>query len=411
MKVRAVQTASLQLVKETNQALLFNLIYQQGPVSRAELTQQTRLSPTTVSSLVEGLLRQDLVRETGARCSAASGRKPILLEVNAAGAGLLAFELTESACRCGLYNLLCQPVDCVQQPLDEPAHLGSQLAALAAELLSRHNLPPDRLAGMTIGVPGLVDAAARRILASTVVPAAVDSDLYGCLESAYPNVPVLLENESNLCACAEIAGNGMTQGGSLIYLNINRGIGAGIMQDGRLYRGSGGIAGEAGHLSIDRNGPRCLCGNRGCLEIMAGIPAIVQLAAQPILAGRPTLIRELAGGDLNRIDTAVIRQAAEQGDAPAAEILAEIAGRLACGINSIINLTNPPAVVLGGEICGLGEGFLQLLKDALAEIALPASRSRTIVRYAEVQMDAVLLGGARLALGALLLRPAVFGSP
>ncbi|HBP38647.1 MAG TPA: hypothetical protein DD640_07895 [Clostridiales bacterium] len=248
------------------------------------------------------------------------------------------------------------------------------------------------------------------MISSTVVPIDSGFDLLRDLKMAFPGVPVILENESSLCAYAEKAFGRGKEVRNLVYLDINRGIGGGIILENRLYRGSWGISGEAGHISIDCGGPQCRCGNYGCLEVMAGIPAVRQLASEAISQGRTTLLRDMTAGDLTHLTFNILGQALDQGDETARDITVTIARRLACGANSIANLFNPDLIVIGGEICCLGNRLFDPLNEYLTRIALKTGRHHLTVTSAAIKKDAALLGGARYVLDTVFKRPAVFGS-
>lgn len=390
-------TANLQLVKETNLALIFDLIYKQGAVSRAELAHKTKLSPTTVSSLVEELLRKDIVVETGVGKTATSGRKPIMVEINACGYYIISFEIVEDGFYCSLYDLLCTKMDEQKYDIADFEGLGTVLIETIEAVLSRHGIAEKRILGISIGVPGLINHEESRVISSTVVPIIEDNDFCNKVHERF-DVPVFLENESYYCAYAEKEFGTVKDVSNLIFIDINIGIGAGIIMNGEMFRGTYGMAGEIGHVSIDMNGPRCKCGNKGCLEIMASIPAMVQKVIFAIMSGRETIIKEVTGNDFNRITVNIIKYAIDNKDALAMEIMDEMALKLAFGINNVMNLFNPQVVVFGGEIIKMGDAFLSKMKEHLSSIALKPNTNRVDVKYSSLLHNTVNLGGAKYVL-------------
>ena len=392
------QTANLQLVKETNLAMIFNLIYKQGSVSRAELAQKTKLSPTTVSSLIEELLRNDVVIETGAGKTTTSGRKPIMVEINSHGYYIISFEIVENGFYCSLYDLLCRKIEEQRYDIADFEGLGAILIETIEAILSRHGIQEKKLLGVSIGVPGLINHEECRVISSTVVPLREDNDFWYQIKRRFDDIPVFLENESYYCAYAEKEFGIIKDVRNLIFIDINIGIGAGIIMNGEMFRGTYGMAGEIGHVSIDLNGPRCKCGNKGCLEIMASIPAMVQKVIFAIMSGRETVIKDVTGNDLNRININVIKYAIDNKDQLAMEIMDEIALKLAFGINNVINLFNPQVVVFGGEIIKMGDIFLNRFKEHLKSIALKPNANRIDIEYSSLVSNTVNLGGARYVL-------------
>lgn len=402
------QTANLQMVKETNLALIFSLIYRHGPISRAELAQRTKMSPTTVSSLIEELLKNDIVVETGAGKTSTSGRKPIMVEINAAGCFIISCEIMGSGIQGSLFDLLCRQVDEFKYDVTDFEGLGALMIEAAKKIISKHKIPENKLLGISIGFPGLINHEECRVISSTVVPIKEDNNFCRQLGDRFNGIPVYLENESYFCAYAEKEFGIGEDVKNLIYIDINIGIGAGIIMEGGIFRGTTGMAGEIGHISIDMNGPRCKCGNRGCLEIMASIPAMIQKIVFAIMSGRDTIIKEITQNDLNKINIDVISQAVGNNDELAIEIVDEIALKLAFGINNVINLFNPQAVVLGGEITKIGDILLSRIREHLGSIELKPVMKKPDVKYSSLKGNAVSLGGARYALDNIFKIPGLF---
>ncbi len=394
------QVASQQQIKEANLNLVFNLINKHEPVSRAELAHITRLSPTTISSLTDQLLQGGMILETGAGTAATSGRKPIMLEINPGGGFVASVEFLEDAFRCFLYDLQYKAIGGGKYAVSDYSSIGGQIISRIDELLDSNSVDKDRLLGISVGIPALIDYSTSKVISSTVVPIDPGNDFYNEIKKYY-GIPVLVENESCLCAFAEKESDSSRDVRSLIFVDINVGIGAGIVLNGRIFTGSFGTAGEIGHMSIDMNGPKCKCGNRGCLEVMAGIPAILQKTVFAIMSGRETVIKSLVNNDYNRINMDVIVAALEAGDGLVSEIIDETAERLAFGVNNIINLFSPEVVVIGGELTKLGEGFLDKLKNYVRPIGLLPGINKVKVTYSHLKEDAVTLGGAKCLLSSL----------
>jgi N-acetylglucosamine repressor len=185
-------------------------------------------------------------------------------------------------------------------------------------------------------------------------------------------------NESHFCAYFEKAG--MEEDiKSLIFIDIDVGIGAGIILDNQIFEGALGNAGEFGHISVDMNGPVCKCGKRGCLETLASVPAIVRRSS------------DAAGRDLTFED---IKELYVKKDEVILNVLEDAANRLAYGISNIINMMNPEAVILGGRIPELGEDFLELVRARLKNISLAPDLNRIILKYFKAAGNPVTNGCA-----------------
>lgn len=401
--------ASQQLIKETNLNLIFNLINKRGAVSRAELAQITRLSPTTVSSLTEELLQDKMILETGAGTTTTSGRKPIMLEVNPRGGIVASVEMLTDGFFLCLYDLKCREIEGKNCVVADYRRIGEEIVKDLDVIFKRRKLDENKLLGICIGVPGLIDEETKRVISSTVIPIEEDNPFYSVIKSRFTGIPILMENESGISAYAEREFGGTEDIQNLVYIDINAGVGSGIILGREIFKGSFGMAGELGHVSIDMNGPRCRCGNRGCLETLAGIPAILQKIIAAVMLGENTVIKELTGNDYNRINLEVIRRALEAKDRLAMEVVAEAANKLAFGINNIINFMNPGVIVIGGKITVLGDFYLTQVRKSLEEIALKPNVNKVEIKYSRIQGSAAALGGAKYVLDHIFRTNSLYG--
>jgi predicted NBD/HSP70 family sugar kinase len=190
--------------------------------------------------------------------------------------------------------------------------------------------------GLTVAVPGLVDLTGAVRIAPNL--GWRDVDLGGDLAKALrdPGFPVLVDNDANLSALAELRFGPHGAVNDLVYITGEVGVGAGIIMDGRLRRGSQGYGGEIGHIEIDPSGPLCQCGRRGCLEAVAGIGAILARTAPGASPGEYEL----------EIEEVV--QRAERGDREILTLLENVGRDLGKGMAVVANLLNPEVIVLGG---------------------------------------------------------------
>jgi predicted NBD/HSP70 family sugar kinase len=196
-------------------------------------------------------------------------------------------------------------------------------------------------------------------------------------------LPVLVDNDANLGALSELhwgAGRGSL---NLAYLKVATGIGAGLVIGGRLFRGSGGTAGEIGHTMIDESGPICRCGSRGCLETLAAGPAIVELL-------RPSL-----GAGLTA--EAVLERAAN-GDPGCRRAIGDAGRYIGCALADLCNLVNPERIVVGGSIGVSGDMLLDPMRDALRHRAIPSAREDVEIVPSALGHRAELLGAVALVL-------------
>lgn len=211
---------------------------------------------------------------------------------------------------------------------------------------------------------------------------------------------VTVENDANAAAYGEWkagAGRGTRH---CVFVTVSTGVGGGVISDGRLVRGLTASAGEIGHITIDWNGPACGCGNVGCLELYASGTAIgkagAAAAAADPAAGRAML--ELAGGDASRITSREVAAAAVGGDELASQVLRDAGRALGIGLVSIIHMTNPELIILGGGASKIGEPLLGPMEQTLRRHAIPSVGDKVRIVPPELGVPAGAIGAALFAI-------------
>jgi glucokinase len=247
------------------------------------------------------------------------------------------------------------------------------------------------------GIPALVEQETGVALWSTHLPLA---DVpFRDLMSERLGLPVEVDNDSNVALLAEHRAGAARDVRHAAMLTLGTGIGGGLLLDGRIYRGAGGLGAELGHIVIDLDGPDCQgeCPGRGCLEVLASGSAI-GAAGRAAARAHPAsaLGRRLAAGD--EITGPIVTELAHAGDAAAIGVLATVGRRLGAGITSIVNALAPEVVVVGGGAVAAGELLLQPARAVVAERALPPMRERVRIVAAHFGDEAGMLGAALLAL-------------
>ncbi|WP_104105982.1 ROK family transcriptional regulator [Nocardioides sp. 616] len=322
-----------------------------APVTQATLARLTGLAPATVSSIVRDLAARELVEtEPG------SGRRGTTVQL-ARGAGIVAgIDFGHSHLAVAFGDLTGAVVAERRVPLGS-GHDWEDGVALARtlleELLARHDHDLTRLRGITMALPAPVTDGVVR--SSAILPGWVGVRATDVASQRF-GLPVHVENDANLGALAEHR-LGVARGEtSSVFIKISSGIGAGIVIEDSLHRGSTGAAGEIGHLTLDDQGPMCRCGSRGCLEAYASVPAVVAMMAP-----------QLPGAGIDDLVTA-----AGEGNVAAIRTFEDAGLHLGWGLASIVNLLNPALVVVGGDMARAGELLLEPARIGLRRHALDA---------------------------------------
>lgn len=367
--------ATHQETRAHNERLVLGLIYDRGPISRAEVARTTGLTRTTVSDLVSTLLRVGLTREMG-RGPSTGGKAPILLEVTDDARHLVGLDLGEKVFRGAIVDLRGEIVESFSLPVEDRD--GQEALELVLALVERLVGAATRpILGIGIGTAGLIDTQLGTVLE------AVNLDWrdvpLGDLVRERTGLPVYVVNDSQATALAEhVFGGPRTS--NLLVVKVGQGVGAGIVIDGRLFQGDGFGAGEIGHTTVRPDGAACECGRHGCLETVVSSRAILDgLAA---LGWKGSLVEA--------------QQALAAGDATVSEVVVAAGRELGVAVAWLIGALNVHRVVLVGSVAGFGEPWLAAVRSGATRGALPLLSRDTIVEIGNLHDDGVVLGASAL---------------
>jgi predicted NBD/HSP70 family sugar kinase len=387
--------ADLSDVRTTNLAVVLRFVRTHAPCSRADIAASTGLNKATVSSLVTDLLDRHLLRETGLTENRI-GRPASMLTLQSRPYAAIGIEVAAD-------QLVAIAVDLTGERLltwrraypglnGAPGRAEAAVAALAGRVVAKMAAQDRRVLGLTVAAPGLVGAGGGVRFAPHL--GRPELDLGSALERGlrHPGYDVVIDSAANLAALAEYRIGAEADTPNLLTLLGDVEIGAGIVADGRGLRGGRGFAGQAGHLQVDCAGPQCRCGRQGCLEAVAGLPALVRHALPDSDHDGP--VTDFAP-ELDRI-TAL----AGAGDAHVTGALAETGRLLGRGVSMLAELLDPQVVVLGGSFATLAPWLLPAVQAELAS-RTPGGNSGCRVTASTLHPDAAALGGAMLALDRL----------
>jgi predicted NBD/HSP70 family sugar kinase len=380
-------SGSLSSLREFNRLRIVDFLRTNGTASRAELARRTGLSRSTVSTLVADLQRRGLVVERAGQFAGEGqpGRPAALLELDPSAAAAVGVDFDHDKVRVAVSDLSRSVLaeECAPYDVDHDAQGSLDLAAeLVEQVLDQVDLDRDRLLGAGIALAGPIDHDKGSLHRSDVLPGWSDIDAADELEQRLAT-PCYVDNDANLGALAEVTLGAGRNARFAAYVSISSGIGAGIIVDGRPYRGHRGTAGEIGHVVVDPQGPICRCGNRGCLETLASGPALLRL----VQASRDETLSVRGMIDLAR-----------DGDAGCRRAIAD-AGQVVGGVVAgLVNLLSPEMVVIGGDLGEAGDLLLDPLREAVRRDALPAAAVELKVVAGELGERANLLGALALVL-------------
>lgn len=378
------RSISRDLMHDLNTRAVTSLLYNSGAKSRTEIAKNTDLTRPTISNITSKLISVGLIEEVGVGQST-GGRKPTLLDINEEFGYVMAVKIEARKVITGLYDLRTNKV--TGRITEHPSNPDSEMILERIKNDYETYVNREEIVGLGVGVSGLISNSGEIIYSPILdwesVPVAekLKSDL---------SLPVTVDNDVNALTLAESWLGAGREFKDLICVTVGEGVGAGIMIDGGLYRGAIGGAGEIGHITLDPDGPRCRCGEKGCLEA---------LASDYYLKNEMNR-RGIKPGTIDHLTSL-----AERNKKEALEILSTMGEHLGLGIKNLVNTLNPKAVLLGGERMSESEYFIDETRTEILNHSFPSEAEDLEIVKASLGKEGWLIGAALLSIRNFLNLP------
>ena len=358
------QVATSETARDINSRIMLNLVRKHQPLSRADLMRRSGLQRSTVSVITEQLISERWLRE-GEVGQTLRGRRPTFLHLNENRAGIFGINIQPGTTDIALANLSGRFL--TQESMPTPAssdQFVKQVSQRIRELRKEH--PQMAYEGIGVSLPGRVDLSTQKFVFAPNLGWR-EMDLKIQLEQV-TGLSVDLENAANACALSEFWFGKHAEGvRNLIVVTVSEGIGVGMILNGQLVRGTSGMAGEFGHVSINEDGPKCSCGNRGCWEVYASNSAAVRHyheATAPERNGQANSWKQPVAKSFDHV-----LQLAGQGDRSAAAALDNMAHYLGAGITMLIAGLAPDLIVVVGDVARAWDRVGPIITDVVNERA------------------------------------------
>ncbi|MEA2310789.1 MAG: hypothetical protein QOE28_757 [Solirubrobacteraceae bacterium] len=382
-------SGALRSLRERNRAEVIKVLRRERSLSRADIARHTGLSRTTISSLVGDLQASGIVVEVAGSADdevhASRGRPGVRLALEPSAGTALGVDFGHTHVRVAIADLSSRVLAERHAEVDVDHSAATALDA-AAELvdsvLAEAGVDRDTVIAVGMGLPGPIDSETGQIGSSVILPgwAGVRP---GPELNARLDLSIEVDNDANLGALGELTFGAAQGARNLIYVKLASGIGAGLVLGGRLHRGATGIAGEIGHVLVNPDGPVCRCGSRGCLETVAGAPALLDLL-------RPTL-----GGD---VTLSAMLAACEDGDAGTRRVVMDAGRAVGRAVADLVNSLNPELIVVGGHLAAAGDPLIDGVRESIGRYSLPAAAQASEVRAGVLGERAGVLGALALVI-------------
>jgi len=404
--VKLRDAGNSKYMKRLNRMTAMNIIKENEPISRQQLAELTGLTPAAVTGIIRELIETGFVKEVGLGQSR-GGRRPVKLKVNSHAGYVMGIEVTSKETVVAIADLKHTPqfVESLMLDMKKPCAGATGLVEAVRRIMASPEHAEKKFVGIGIAFPALLTVGEGRVKrAVNLGPEWNDFPVKEYLEQEL-GIPVFAETNAKVAALGEKWFGGGKQCDNLVYVNLGEGISAGILSGDEIVQGSFGHAGQIGHMIMMEDGPLCNCGNRGCLEAICGIPALLRKVSHelPFIDPQDNLKQRVEARQEVKIRD--VLEAALEEEGYARDVLKQVGRFVGLAIANMINFYNPDEVFIGGRLAVAAEVYLEELKNVVDSHAFPEVGRETKITVSKLGADSGMIGACALALRNLLKAP------
>jgi len=371
-------------------------LYFEESLSCADLSYRIDKSFPVTQKLIEELLHEKMIQETGYAAST-GGRRPLTYAIQKNVLYVVSVAMDQFVTKIAvmdMQNSFVTPVTKIVLPLsNNPAALETLVREIQ-QVIENSGIPKRKIAGIGIGMPGFVNFVKGINHTHLQLPPGVSlSEMI----SGRLQLPVFIDNDSSLVGLAELKFGVARNRANAMVINIGWGIGLGMILNGELFRGHDGFAGEFSHIPLFLNGKVCSCGKTGCLQTETSLLLLIERATEAIKSGKATQLNALPEDDPEAAFNSILK-AVRAGDRFAIELFSKAGYDIGKGLAVLIHLLNPESIILSGRGSSAGEIWLAPIQQALNEHCIRRLVESTSIEISNAGTEAELTGGAALVM-------------
>jgi glucokinase-like ROK family protein len=373
---------------------ILNHLDQHGDFTITELSRQMNTSVPKITSLVNELIEDRLIRDNG-KFDSTGGRKASIYGLVADACYFIGVDVKKYYINLGLVDFgkhLVNLKEKIPYRLENTKESFQQLLDIIRKYLKEIDIPKNKLLGMGVNLSGRINQNTGYSYSYFHFQ---EEPLANIFQREF-GIPTFLENDSRAMAYGEYCAGDISGARDVLFVNIDYGIGLGILIDGKLYYGKSGFSGEFGHIPFFNNEILCQCGKKGCLETEASGQSLIRKFKEKISQGSNSsaIKKKKAAGEITILD---IIEAAHQEDMLCIEMLAEVGEKIGKGLAMLINVFNPEVLILGGTLSETGDYLRLPIKSAINKYSLSLVNSDTQLRISQLGEKAGVMGACLIA--------------
>lgn len=397
------QPGHIDQIKQTNAGAVYRLIDQLGPVSRIDLSRLAQLAPASITKIVREMLEAHLVQELEIKEAGNRGRPAVGLVVETEAWHYLSLRISRGEIFLALRDLSSKLVveESQELALKDDSPLLDRIISHIDQFFIRHQKKLERLTSIAITLPGIIDTENGIVHRMPFYEDVKEMPLGEALEQ-HTGVPVYIQHDISAWTMAEALFGASRGARDVIQVVIDHNVGAGVITDGHLLHAGSSSLVEIGHTQVDPYGKRCYCGNHGCLETIASVDSILELAQlrlnqsmSSMLHGQPLTVDSLC-------------QAALRGDLLAKDIITGVGAHVGRILAIMVNLFNPQKILIGSPLSKAADILFPVISDSIRQQALPAYSQHISVESTQFSNQGTMAGAAlvkdAMYNGSLLIR-------
>ncbi|WP_174734460.1 ROK family protein [Mesobacillus harenae] len=389
-----MKNTSIHPRKKMYKGVIFKAVQNLGQTTRVELSTKLGVNKNTVSTIVDELIYEGLIKEGGTVSTKNVGRNPTNLEVDPEAFQIIGMSISADQIILTLTDFHGKPIhtELSKNTSHDVDSVKNKIIEMIRNTLNQFK--DKKTLGIGIGVPGILSDNKEGIKYSSHLKWNNVELKRLIIEELDMEINIQLNNSVKMAAIGEIYQSSVTNKETVFYCNIGHGVGGSIVIDGKTLEGANHSAGEFGHITIDPSGPLCNCGNRGCLESLISSPNLVYLAIEKIRSNPDSPMNDLLQNSIQAIEIEDLVAFANKREAIAVEIIRQAGQYLGTGLSYVVNLLNPDRIILSGNIVKAEEILFESIKTELRKRCLPTSLQTIQIESSSLGTFAVSIGAA-----------------
>ena len=373
-----------------------NIIRNTGPSTKQAIASKLGINITTTTSLINKLFREYKILVVSGVDDSTGGRKPKLYQINKKFGYVIGLDIGGENIRVVITDILGNIISSLRDKINSEKseeEIISKILSMVDSLIIKSKISKEKILGIGMSISGIINTESGYIIFCPNIEGFKDFPVKKIMEEK-TKMKVFIDDSVRCMAIAEKRYGIAKSYNNFIFISLGKGIGIGVFIDGKIYRGSMGLAGELGHITVSENGPICNCGNRGCLEAIASSDGIIRRVTEGMKKGIVTSLSSAINNNFDNLTVEIIAKAAKDGDKFAYYIINRTGEYIGIAIAAALNLFGSDLIVLGGGVSKCGDILLSAIKRTVKTRALDVISKKVKIIKTQLDDNNAALGAA-----------------